>query len=94
MEVAGGGAELGVAHRLFDAHDVEAAGDQEAAEGVAQVMPAQRAQAGGIDCAFVAAPQRGAVERGARCVQKILLLRRRGEFGRELVSRGRAAAGV
>jgi hypothetical protein len=43
VKVPARGRQLRVAHCILDAHQVDAAGDEQRSEGVAQVVPAQRA---------------------------------------------------
>jgi hypothetical protein len=65
MQVARGRLHVGVAHPLLDAEDV-GLGDHAGAEGVAQVVEAQRAQAGGGQSVHVAAAQCRAVDVAAQ----------------------------
>jgi hypothetical protein len=54
-----------VAHRVLDADEVDAAGDEQRSEGVAEVVPVERAQTGSVAGPLVAMAQRGAVEQSA-----------------------------
>ena len=71
VEVPTRGRQLGVAHRVLDAHQVDAAGDKQRAERVAEVVQAERAQAGGVARSLVAAAQRRAIQRSAKGVAEI-----------------------
>lgn len=70
MEVAFGGGQAGVAHGGFDGGEVDAAGDQERAVAVAQVMEAPGAQVGGSAGAAAAAPEGGAVDAASEAVDE------------------------
>jgi hypothetical protein len=54
VEVAHGGLDVGVAHPLLDAADI-GLGDDAGAEGVAEVVEAESAEAGAIEGVLVAA---------------------------------------
>jgi len=89
VEVPAGGRELRVAHGVLDAHEVDPAGDEQRSEGVAEVMPAERAQSGGVAGALVAAAQRGAVQRPAQGVAEDVVVR-----GDEILALGAPPNGV
>ena len=57
VEVPARGRQLRVAHGVLDAHEVDAAGDEQRSEGMAEVMPAERAQPGGATRPLVATAQ-------------------------------------
>jgi hypothetical protein len=82
------GRQLGVTHGVLDAHQVDATGNEQRSEGVAQIVPAQRPQAGGVASVLVAAAQRRVVERTAEGIAEDIVIR-----GAEIVTPGQAVQG-
>lgn len=48
VEVTGSCGRLRVTHGVLDAHEIDAAGDEQRSQSVAEVVPAERAQTGSV----------------------------------------------
>lgn len=70
MQVARGRRDARVAHGRFDRREVDAAGDEERAVRVAEIVEPKRTQAGGLAGSLDAAAERGRVESPAEAVDE------------------------